>query len=232
MRGACDLSEKCPCRALCWLWGNASPAWSSCVSNGVCLFGIVCSSHVHLIHLFLLCERNSSKCLNAIHVCCYVNDAGALVLSWSWQKKWAIFFFTTSNGKKCLPWGWDFISGSSCVFVARMGRRRLFLQQEWTQQGYNYGFISFLSQENSLISYFSPLRSPIFIRAHNDPTGQIRLKGQVRFFCVSRILAALCHHYYAVTPPVTERFCLWKLSKVSGNSLPFFSRRDPGGLYA
>lgn len=25
--------EKCPCKALCWLWGNASPAWSSCVST-------------------------------------------------------------------------------------------------------------------------------------------------------------------------------------------------------
>ena len=125
--------------------------------------------------------------MNAIHICCYVNDAGALVLFWSCkkktkQKKQAFFFFTTSNGKKCLPWGWDFISGSSCVFVAQMGRRRL-VQQEWTWLGYNYGFISFLSQENSLISYFSPLRSPIFARTHNDPIGQIRLKGQVRFFC-------------------------------------------------
>lgn len=95
------------------------------------------------------------------------------------------FFFTTSNGKKCLPWGWDFISGSSRVFVARMGRRRLFLQQEWTRLGYNYGFISFLSQENSLISYFSPSPEP---HLHPSPqwshrTDQAERSGEV-FLCV------------------------------------------------
>lgn len=116
-----------------------------------------------------------------------------LLCKWCWsscpllilKKNEPFFFFTTSNGKKCLPWGWDFISGSSRVFVARMGRRRLFLQQEWTRLGYNYGFISFLSQENSLISYFSPSPEP---HLHPSPqwshrTDQAERSGEV-FLCV------------------------------------------------
>lgn len=27
--------DKCPCKGRCWPWGNASPAWSSCVSTAL-----------------------------------------------------------------------------------------------------------------------------------------------------------------------------------------------------
>lgn len=33
VKSICNLCEKCPCRGLCSLWGNVSPAWSLCVSN-------------------------------------------------------------------------------------------------------------------------------------------------------------------------------------------------------
>lgn len=37
-RSTCSR-EKCPCKGLCWLWGNASPAWSLCVSTIYSSFG-------------------------------------------------------------------------------------------------------------------------------------------------------------------------------------------------